>query len=100
MPIDLKPFVRLANRDIGLYPHTDECEKRHKSCAILYLVGALEKAQKRLDEYLAEIERLRAESKQPVCNDFDDYYKSEDIVNYPGGIGIRMPPITSEGQDE
>lgn len=62
MTIDVTPFIELANRDIGLFHnHVDECEKRHKSCAILYLAGALDAAQKRLDEYRAEIERLRAE---------------------------------------
>ena len=62
MAIDTKPFVELAycNRDIRVSTHFDGCEVEHTDCAILYLAGALDAAQKRLDEYLAEIERLRA----------------------------------------
>ncbi len=57
MAIDVKPFVELAEARRGR-THFEGCEHYHASCAILYLAGALDAAQKRLDEYKAEIERL------------------------------------------
>lgn len=61
MAIDTKPFVELAEARRGS-THFEGCEHYHASCAILYLAGALDAAQKRLDEYSAEIERLRVEN--------------------------------------
>ena len=65
MAIDTKPFVRLGNHKrlpSMHYEHYDGCELEHVACAVLYLAGALDAAQKRLDEYKAEIERLRVEN--------------------------------------
>ena len=61
MAIDVTPFVQLAKwheHD----EHFENCELLSMPCAILFLAGALDAAQKRLDEYKAEIERLRVEA--------------------------------------
>ena len=68
MAIDVKPFVELGEKHkdfvLGLHLehlHHDGCELEHVACAVLYLAGALDAAQKRLDEYLALIELLNAQ---------------------------------------
>lgn len=61
MAIDTKPFVELAERHGGAIGLKNS-ETFYMPGAILYLAGALDAAQKRLDEYKAEIERLRVEA--------------------------------------
>jgi alpha-D-ribose 1-methylphosphonate 5-triphosphate synthase subunit PhnG len=84
MAIDTKPFVELAERHNSRgYTHFEGCEHYHASCAILYLAGALDAAQKRLDEYAAEIQRLRAENAEarafnaPLIRDWEGEAEDE-----------------------
>jgi hypothetical protein len=84
MAIDTKPFVELAERHNSRgYTHFDDCYQAHLPCAILFLAGALDAAQKRLDEYAAEIERLRAENAEarafnaPLIRDWDNEAEDE-----------------------
>jgi hypothetical protein len=65
MAIDTKPFIKSAKlyNAIQDRDHYDGCELNHVACAVLYLAGALDAAQKRLDKYLAEIERLQKAEK-------------------------------------
>jgi UV DNA damage repair endonuclease len=75
MAIDTKPFVRLGNHKrlpSMHYEHYDGCELEHVACAVLYLAGALDAAQKRLDEYAAEIERLRSLLERRVMGDWSE----------------------------
>jgi len=60
--IDTKPFVEMGMYfRLPDYCHFDGCELSHTPCAILYLAGALDAAQDRLDEYAVENARLRAQ---------------------------------------
>lgn len=84
MAIDTKPFVEMGEYfRLPDYCHFDGCEKHHTPCAILYLAGALDAAQKRLDEYAAEIERLRAENAEarafnaPLIRDWEGEAEDE-----------------------
>lgn len=60
--IDTKLFVELAVENGWYETHYDGCEREHLPCAVLYLAGALDAAQKRLDEYAVEIARLKTEN--------------------------------------
>jgi hypothetical protein len=74
MAIDVEPFVEMAQNQFG-HNHYDGCEFEHIACATQYLAGALDAAQKRLDEYAAEIQRLRVESNHSQ-NATMDYFES------------------------
>jgi hypothetical protein len=84
MAIDTKPFVEFGKRFYNQFDstHYEGCVYHHPECAILYLAGALDAAQKRLDEYAAEIERLRAEiaahvEGNPVLRDWNSPAEDE-----------------------
>ena len=60
MTIDTKRFADLVIEQPTLdCTHYDGCELVHLPCAILFLAGALDAAQERLEEYRVEISRLR-----------------------------------------
>lgn len=62
--IDTKPFVELGKLHNAVQDrdHYDGCELKHASCAVLYLAGALDAAQKRLDQRSVLIEQLIGEN--------------------------------------